>query len=371
MQQVQTILNSSANNPVLSNAMAQFSAAWTQMQTSPEDPTVQEAVVQAGINFAQQVNTISSQVTSLQAQVQTDTKNTVTELNNDLATVSKLNEQIFTANGENQPTGNLQDQLDQTINQISSITNVQVFPRNNGEIALYTQDGTALLDGTAQTFTYNGSNITNSAGQDVTNSLTGGSLQAEIQFNANAATPSSLPGVNTVQKLTGQIADLVSAFTNNTAASGSTPQSFENAYNPGGVAANNFFTNTNGFAVNSALITDPTTVTQTTATATANSFFSKFDFSDATAGLPLSSGTTTDLVTSILAGFQQAANTVNTQNQSASQQKTYYQQALSNATGVNVDTELVNLTTLQNSYAASAHVISTINLMFNDLMATI
>ncbi|MGE3622573.1 MAG: flagellar basal body rod C-terminal domain-containing protein, partial [Bdellovibrionales bacterium] len=73
----------------------------------------------------------------------------------------------------------------------------------------------------------------------------------------------------------------------------------------------------------------------------------------------------------ILAGFQQAANTIKTQNESAVQQKSYYEQVLSNATGVNVDDELVSLTTLQNSYAASAHVISTISEMFKDLLAII
>jgi flagellar hook-associated protein 1 FlgK len=368
MQQVQTILNSSASNPLLSTAMSNFAAAWTQMQSSPEDSTTQQAVVQAGINLATQINTIVTQTTTLQAQVQTDTANNVTQLNNDLQTVQSLNQQIFTATNEGQPTGNLQDELDTAINQISAITNVQAFPRAGGEVALYTTDGTALLDGTAQTFTYNGSTVTNSAGQDVTNSLTGGSLQAELQFIGNSSPPSSLPGVNTIQKLQGQMNNLITALTSNSAGP---PQTFENAYNPGGVAADNFFTTTGGFAVNSALVADPTTITETTATATANSFATNFNFSDASTGLALSTGTYSDLANTILSGFQQAANTVQTQSQSATQQQTYYQQSLSNAVGVNVDTELVNLTTLQNSYAASAHVISTINLMFNDLMATI
>jgi flagellar hook-associated protein 1 len=68
-----------------------------------------------------------------------------------------------------------------------------------------------------------------------------------------------------------------------------------------------------------------------------------------------------------LAGFQQAASAVNAQSEPAQQQKNFYKQSLSNATGVNVDSELVYLTTLQNSYSASAHVISTINQMLQDL----
>jgi len=366
MKQVQTILNSTTNPPALSSAMSQFAAAWTQLQSSPEDPTVQQAVVQVGVNLAQQINNISDQTLKLQTQVQTDVQNTVTQLNNDLTTIANLNQQIFTANSENQPVGGLQDQLDQAVNQISSIANVQVFMRNNGQVAIYTSNGTALLDGAPLTFTYNGSTITDSSGSDVTNSLTGGSLQAELQFNATTSPPSSLPGVNTIQKLQGQITDLINAFTNGSA--------FETAYNPGGLAANDFFTNTSGLAVNSSLVSNPTNLSNLTSAEvnnTANTFTTNYNFTDATTGLALNSGTTTSLVNTILSGFQQAANTISTQSQSATQQQTYYQQTLSNATGVNVDSELVNLTNLQNSYAASAHVISTISQMFNDLMGSV
>jgi flagellar hook-associated protein FlgK len=61
-----------------------------------------------------------------------------------------------------------------------------------------------------------------------------------------------------------------------------------------------------------------------------------------------------------LSGFQTAANNIQASSTSASTQQTYYQNALASETGVNTDTELVNLTNWQNSYAASAHVISTI-----------
>jgi flagellar hook-associated protein 1 len=361
MQQVQSILNSTSNNPALSSAIAQFASAWTQLQASPEDPTVQESVVEAGVNFANQVNAISSQVTSLQAQVTSDTQNTVTQLNNDLGSIESLNQQIAAAVGTGQQAGDLEDERDQLVNQVSQIANVNVVQRNLGQIALYTPDGVALLDGTPETFTYNGLTITDSAGVDVTNDLTGGSLQAELQFNDSSTPPSSLPGVNTVQKLQAQIQDLTNAFTNGS--------SFATAYNPGLDPTDDFFTDTGGFAVNSSLISDPSSLTQDTAAATAQTFTTAQDFSDPNAGLSLPSGTTTDLVTTILSGFQQAASTINTQSQTATQQQQYYQQTLSDKTGVNVDDELVNLTTLQNTYAASAHVISTVAEMFNDLLS--
>lgn len=364
MQQVQAILNSTANNPALSDAVAQFAAAWTQLQASPEDPIVQSSVIQAGNNLANQINSISSQVTSLAAQANNNIQTTVSQLNSDLNQVASLNQQIFAATGENQPTGNLEDQRDQLITQISGITKISIFPRNQGQVALYSPDGLALLDNnTPQVFSYNGSAILDASGNNVSNDLTGGSLQAQFQFNATTTPPSSLPGINTIQKLQAQIQDLIGAFTNGSA--------FATAYNSGADPANDFFTNAGSFAVNSALVADPTTIDQTTIAPTAATFTTAYNFSDANAGLSLPNGTTTDLATTILSGFQQAANTISTQSQSATQQQQYYQQTLSNATGVNIDSELVNLTTLQNTYAASAHVISTIKQMFDTLMQTI
>jgi len=297
----------------------------------------------------------------------------VDQLNSDLKGVYTLNQQIFAATGNNQPTGNLEDQRDQLITQISAITNVSAFPRGQGQIALYTPDGVSLLDGVPDTFTDTAGVITNSSGLDVTNDLKGGSLQAEVQFTATASgTPSSLPGVNTIQKLQNQLVDIVKAFTTNSAGP---PQTFANAYNPTNTSGADFFTSTGNdpstFAVNPSLITDPTGIPTANVANVAATFSNNYNFTDASAGLALPSATYTGLVTNVLSGFQQAANSLSTQSQSATAQTSYYQQSLSNATGVNVDNELVNLTTLQNSYAASAHVISTIAQLFNDLMATI
>jgi flagellar hook-associated protein 1 FlgK len=378
MSQIQSILNSNSSNPALSDAIAQFASAWTQLQSSPEDPTQQQQVIQAGETLAQQIGDAGAQIAQLQTQVSSDIQATVTQLNGDLTTVASLNGQIATAIANNQPTGDLEDARDQAINSVASITNVTVLPRSNGQVALYTSSGTPLLDVTAGSFTYNGTDILNSFGQPVTNDLSGGSLQAEVQFNATTNPPSSANGVNTIQKLNAQLTALVSAFTTN---SSGPPQSFANAFNPNNTTGQSFFTadsnNSPGsFAVNPDLIdgsyTIPTGSSPNIIANTAASFSSNFDFNSTSAGLSnLSSATYAGLGTSILSGFQAAANTISSQSTTATQQQQYYQQSLSNATGVNVDTELVNLTNFQNSYAASAHVISTISQMYNDLLSTI
>ena len=88
-------------------------------------------------------------------------------------------------------------------------------------------------------------------------------------------------------------------------------------------------------------------------------------------GLNVNNQTYAGIATSILSGFQQQANTLQSSSQAATAQQTYYQSTLSNKTGVNIDAELVDLTNLQNAYAASAHVITTIQSMLTTLEGVI
>jgi flagellar hook-associated protein 1 FlgK len=56
---------------------------------------------------------------------------------------------------------------------------------------------------------------------------------------------------------------------------------------------------------------------------------------------------------------------------SATYQTTLSSQALSNATGVNIDQQMSQMLDLENSYQASAKLISTIDSMFNSLLQAV
>jgi flagellar hook-associated protein 1 FlgK len=387
MSQVQSVLDSSSNPPAFSAAVANFQSAWTQFSAAPEDVTQQKAVVAAGEQLAGVVNTISSNVQSLQTQVQTDLSSTTTSLNNFLSQVQTLNTQIAGATAANQPTGDLQDQRDQVINQISGIVNVQILSRPNGQVALYTPGGTALIDGQAQVFSASTNTVTNAVGADMSSILTGGKMQAQIDFLSNST--SNTNGVGVINKLESQLQN----YTNMFVSTASTPNaSFASTYNSAttasGEQASSFFTATiesNGlpdlssFQVNASLVSGATSVKQSAGAAISNTFNASNLAIDNSQSPTVTSGTFTStgliaqnqtyaqLSNSILSGFQQQANAISSASTTATTQETYYKNALSSETGVNTDTELVNLTNWQNAYAASAHVISTIQSMFQTL----
>ncbi|HEX3970202.1 MAG TPA: flagellar basal body rod C-terminal domain-containing protein, partial [Stellaceae bacterium] len=64
-----------------------------------------------------------------------------------------------------------------------------------------------------------------------------------------------------------------------------------------------------------------------------------------------------------------AANNATQNNTYQSQLTTQMQGRLQSETGVNLDQELGNLTVYQNAYSASARVVSTIQTMYDALMA--
>jgi flagellar hook-associated protein 1 FlgK len=384
MQQVQTILDSTSSDPQLSSDVANFASAWNQYASAPEDDIQQANVINAAQTLVNDVNSVSSQVTQLGISVDTDITNNVATLNGYLQQVSSLNSELSAASTSNQPTADLQDQMDQLVNKISGLTSVTVQSRPNGQSALYTPSGQLMVDGTSvQNFstasTGTGLIIVSQNGSDVTSAFSGGSLQAALQFvdTSTSAANSTTPGVGTIAKLNAQITALTNAFTDTT-----NPNSFASTYaeavtsstatgapQAGDDVASTFFTTSGSFAVNANLLSSAASLPQSGVQAIASSFNNTQNYT--ASGLSASNATYATLTTAILSNFQQAANNISTLSTTATSQQTYYQQALSNATGVNIDTELANLVAYQNSYAASAHVISTVNQMMTTLMSVI
>jgi flagellar hook-associated protein 1 FlgK len=396
LSQVQSLLDSTDDPPALSSDLSNFQAAWTEYAANPSDTTLQNTVVSSGEALANTINDIASQTSILQTNVQNDLSTTVTSLNTALANIQTLNVQITAAIANNQPIVDLEDERDNDVNQIAQYTNVTVMQRDNGQIALYTSSGTALLDGQAQTFSVGpGANtILNAAGSDVTASLTGGSLQAQTDFLSTSTSTAS--GVGVITKLQSQLQTFANMFyAQTTDSSGNitnTGGSFEDEYVTNGGDSKGFFTDptidSNGmpdlstFQVNPDLVNGTETVPAATAIPINNAFSTQNLAVTTTVVSPgvyasqtgsfqaagqTTSGTYSDITTAILSGFQQAANSVKTQYATASTQQAYYQSSLSSQTGVDTDTELVNLTNWENSYAAAAHVISTIQSMMTVL----
>jgi flagellar hook-associated protein 1 FlgK len=380
LKKVQAILDSTSDNPLLSDAVAKFQSAWTEYSAAPESASQQQRVILAGSNLVSQIQSISTSVVNLGREVVNDTNDTISGLNSYLLQIADLNQQISSAGPTGSGTGDLQDSRDQIINKVAAITNVKVVERSNGTIALYTPQGVPLVDISAQTFTYNGSTITSASGRDVTNDLRGGSLEARLNFvyDGSPTAVTSTPGTEVIRKLNSQLIALANAFTGTSGSPTTFAAAYNNAATQSGELASDFFTysvDSNGdavpssLAVNANLLNGTSKIKQGSGSAVNTAFTAVRSFT--ADGLGTVSGTYSDLSASVLSSFQQAASIVDSLSSTATAQQSYYKENLSNATGVNVDNELVQLTILQNSYAASAHVMTTINELFKTLIGVL
>ena len=494
LQQVQNILGTaSSNDPTLSSAMTDFTTAWSQLAASPESLVAKRQVVQDANTLTEEVQRLASAVENLDRQCRADVESTISDLNSYLVQIKDLNQKIAQAVNANQSAGDLQDKRDQLVLKVSEITGVTVLQRNFGQIALYTSTGYQLVDGTsAREFTYDGADVTSTNNLDLSlnTALSGGKLQALINFRATTTPVSTDPSANVIQKLRDQLDMVVDMFTSQITTATSGEATFAAAYDSptdatfaaasitggltftaatAGVNGNNitvtleddpvnvgnymatitygattevydnlsdgavpgvhdvwtslqtaiagppasalvtvaidglgnadpallvpivppiqlaggtndsvttqagelaagFFTGTDRttFAVNATLLAGTVTVKAAAADEVSDALLDATRAFSAD-GIAVTSTSYLTATTSSLTSFQQAANNIATLKTTASDQRSYLEEKLTNQTNVNIDTEMVNLVTLQNTYAASAHCMSVVKDLFQVL----
>ncbi|MBI3420424.1 MAG: flagellar hook-associated protein FlgK [Proteobacteria bacterium] len=370
LQQIQNLLGSSQDSPVLTNAFNDFAAAWRALSAAPEDVTQQQDVLFKAQALAREVNRLSVGLAQITTNLKSATSDAVDELNTSLDNVNRLNQQIVAAqsNGQQATVNNLLDQRDAEVQKISALVNIRIFPRAQNTIGIYTPGGVSLLDTVPNTFTWDGSTITMDPGSsNVTNVLTGGKIEALIGMLDQGSSAATLndPGKASVYKAQQQLNTLVDLFTN---AAGTFAIAYDSAATGAGEQANAFFTGTtaNDFALNSNLADGSKTLKQAAASPVATDM----DVNTrtiTTSGLSISNATYSDYTDAIISRQNQNTKTISDQAKIYQTQADDYQQRLQSSVGVNIDEQMALLTQLQNNYAATAHVISTIQQMFQIL----
>jgi flagellar hook-associated protein 1 len=257
---------------------------------------------------------------------------------------------------------------------------------DNGTVQLSTPQGVQLVGVTAASFAFNAATDTIYAANDPTQtslngSFAGGQIGAEISAldTSPSAVASQNPGSAPFQKVLDQLNTFVDQFFAPTPPGPAT--AFQAAYNNAtpvnaGEQASDFFTISNfgatpnddvsGFQVNPALVNGTATVKQSAAStvvaqlvANTNSFSSD--------GVTASNTTYVGVAEAIASNQTQRAQQAQSNQQSATAAVTTTQTAYQNATGVNVNQELSQLIVLQNTYGASAKVISIVQQLFSTI----
>ncbi|MDX1923612.1 MAG: flagellar hook-associated protein FlgK [Alphaproteobacteria bacterium] len=364
LSSIQNLLGSTQSSPGLSQTLSDFSAAWKSLAASPEDTTAKQEVIYKAQNLTREVARLANGLDKIIADAKIDMTASVNDLNVSLARIQELNNEISAADAANQNSGNMQDERDEEIQKISALLKITVVVRPNNQVAIFTPGGSSLLDNSPNTYTWNGTAIL-SNGVDVTAVLKGGKIEGLVGVLDQGSSAAVLndPGKATVYKINEQLDMIVDLLAN---AANSFATAYDSATTGAGELASSFFTGTTryNFALNTALANGTSAIKIAAATPVAD------DLNLANRSISAGNLSTTNVsyetfANAMISAQNQNAKQVGDQADIFSSLKDNYDKRLKDDTGVNVDEEIVRLTQLQNNYAASARVISTVKQMFD------
>jgi flagellar hook-associated protein 1 FlgK len=361
----------SSDTTRLSSGLSDFVGAWQAYSSAPEDSVRQRQVISAGNSFATEIRRISTAIATFDDSLFRRQGEAVAEVNTILERLETLNNQVASAQSVNQDSGNLQDQRDSAVRELAQYMNINVIQGNQGRIRILTASGYVLLDQNPVEIRYGVSGYEAvSDGTNLDAALVGGKLQAlkYMRDDSSPSAPNTDPGREVIRKLRSQLNELATSFID----TAGVPTTFAAAYNTGaalnGELATGFFTGTDSsdIAVNAALLNGSSRLKSTSASAVVDALID--NTRDFTAdGLTVNNTSYVGFTSSMLGLIGSAASSIQGRFELSDAAEQTYKQRFANAIGVNVDEELVNLTRYQNSYGASARVITVVQDMFRIL----
>lgn len=145
LQQLEKIFGSGDTG--LGNAATAVFNSFSDLAAAPADLSARQAVLARVEDLASMTRSYSDQIESLQANVVTDVKNSVSEVNTLAAQVAKLNERIANAMGLGHTPNDLLDQRDSLIGQISDKIAIHSIASSDGSLNLFVAGGQNLVLG--------------------------------------------------------------------------------------------------------------------------------------------------------------------------------------------------------------------------------
>ncbi len=349
LQQIQTYFTTTGTD--IASALTAFSTNLAALSASPSSTATQQGVLSSGQNLAKAFNTTANALTSAQSSADGLVTESVAQINTLTAQIAQFNGQVAQLTASGQDANAAQDQLNQSVQQLSGLTGISVTQGTSGE-TITTANGTPLVMGN-QSFslqTTTGSNgfqqVLDSNGSNITASIQGGQLGGAIQVRDQ-----TMPG------LLSQLNTLASQFAT----------SF-NAAQTGGADSNgnpgqNFFTlptnPANAASGLSVAITDPSLIAiNTTGTTGGNGNVASLSAA-LTSTLP-SGQTPANAYASLVFDVGNQASNATTQSTAIGKNLLQLTNQQGSVSGVNIDDETANLIRFQTAYEAGARIVSTI-----------
>jgi flagellar hook-associated protein 1 len=391
--------NGASPSAMLSN----LQSALATYEDSPTSSSAADAVVSAASDLASSLNSASATVEQVRERADQNMASSVGTINSLLNQFTAANDAVVTGLQTGADISSAEDTRDSIVTQLAQQIGVSTTTAANGSESIYTDSGVTLFQDTPRTisFTPTPTLVDGASGNAVTVDgvpITGANSPMPIQSGAlagYAALRDTLAPEYEAQL--DQIAGgLINAFAESDQSATPTQPSFPGLFTTSGATSLPSMSATTGLAdaievnpnvdpsqggdptlIRDGGISDPGNSAYTYNTTGSASYtgriqqlisqISATQSFDPSAGLGSSSSLTdytNASVSWLQAENQQASDASSYQNALATQASS----ALSNAIGVNLDTEMTNMLNLENTYASTAKLLTTVNSMFSALL---
>jgi flagellar hook-associated protein 1 FlgK len=355
LQQLQTQFSSATSG--IGADISNFFNSLQQLSTDPTNLALRQSVLTAAGNMATDFNTTAENLQTQSANIDQSVVQSVGEVNTLTAQIASVDQQISALENAGQNAGTLVDTQTSLIRQLSGLIDVSVIPTDQG-ITLATSSGTTLVSG-GQSFAIStqlgsdGVQHIYAGTEDITNSLTGGSLAGLIQVRDQ-----EIPSLGSrLDQLAAGLADNLNAAN-------------QKGYDLNGNAGENLFVAppTGGTGAAAGLevsITDPSLIAASSdGTSGSNGNVAVLS---AVANQALANGQTpiesySNLVFQIGSATSNTSADVDASNLILQQ----LQDERGSVSGVSLDEEAANLVQYQTAYQAAARVVSTVDGLLSD-----
>ena len=403
---LEQLLGSTTSGSYLPTLLTNFQGALQTNATNPSDTTLANATLDSAKTLVQGLNDASSGIQAVRTQADSSIATSVTNINSLLQQYQTVDTNIVKATASGADATDMVDQRNQILSSLSQEIGTRSVEQNNGSLSLYTTSGIVLYDGSARSVTFNPPTSLDAStvgspvyidGVDATSAnspmpISGGSLSAAITLRDTVA-PKLQAQVDEVAR--GLINSFAESDQSATPTAPTAPGLFTWSGAPGlpgnpapsGLAydikvnpAADPSQGGNLALIRDGGLADPTNPNYNYNTTGGASFSTRLqamasalDASQSfnpSVGL-ISQGSVNQFANSLVASFE--GDRQNVSNQASNQQviNDRTQQALSDATGVNLDTEMANMLDLENSYQATAKLMSTVNTMMQSLLQVV
>lgn len=400
----------SGQTGTLSDDLGNLSNDFANLVSTPTDDSARSSVLSDANTLVTAVNTMSSAYQTQRQSAEDAVGTDLSSINTDLTTIGQISQQIVALKVSGASVADLENQRAQIMSDLSSKVSVTFTETSKGDMLVKTADGLQLPttpdSGSSVTIptsdwplttssitlsptsTYSADPSTTSIpgimlnGKDVTGSLTGGSLGANIQLRDDIypTMQAQLDAFSYTLANRFQSAGLA-LFTGADGVSSVESDATKGTADGGTVGLSSVLTVSKTYSDDPSLLSPDgdTTLAQTILSQTFGSASADVSGSLQAPNSNLGvSGTIStgysatlslaNLATALTASQAQVAASATASLSTATTIQTSLATKVSNVSGVNVDNEMSNVVSLQNAYAANAKVVSAVQAMFTALM---